>query len=225
MKGLKWVSQLSRRKKRILLLASAGLLLLCIGIGLAVSLGSPSTPAKRRETAPTEYSVFPEEIRGVPVYTQLVEEGAPGRPEIKRSIWYVVIHETDNWNAGADAAAHADFLSFNSPSTTAWHYTVDDHEIYHHIPDNEVAYHAGDGAAGDGNLHGIGVEICVNEDGNFEAAFDNAAKLTAYLVKEYGLSLNDVKMHYDFSGKNCPSGIRRDGRWKEFKARVAQYLQ
>lgn len=225
MKGWNWFAQLSRRKKWAMLLSAAGLLLLGIGMLLAVFLGSPNTPARRRELTPTEYSVFPEQIRGVPVYTQLVEEGAPGRPETKRSIWYVVIHETDNPSAGADAAAHANFLSFNSPSTTAWHYTVDDHEIYHHIPDNEVAYHAGDGIAGDGNLHGIGIELCVNEDGDFEKTFDHAAMLTAYLVKEYGLSLSDVKMHYDFSGKNCPSGIREQGRWKEFKTRVSQNLQ
>ena len=42
----------------------------------------------------------------------------------------------------------------------SWHYTVDDHEIYHHLPDDETAYHAGDGMEKNGgNMNGIGIEM------------------------------------------------------------------
>ena len=41
------------------------------------------------------------------------------------------------------------------------------------------------------------------------------AKLAAMLLIEYDLGINDVKQHYDFSGKDCPQVIRQSQRWNE----------
>lgn len=80
--------------------------------------------------------------------------------------------------------------------------------------------HAGDKEKEDGgNLCGIGVELCVNEDGNFESTFENGARLTARLLQIHHLELSAVKQHGDFIEKNCPQTIRdtADGRnfWGE----------
>lgn len=202
-----------RRKRR-----GCGLLL-----GLMVMAGV-AFGAWRLLKAPTE-GLYPEDVLGVPVYTQLAPEGAQNRPGTKREIRYIVIHETGNTAAGADAAAHGQLEAKGGEGTTGWHYTVDDTEVWHSIPDDEVAYHAGDGAEGDGNLHGIGVELCVNADGDFEKTFDNAARLTGWLMNAYDLSADQVKEHYDFSGKNCPQTIRENGRMEEFVALAEQYAQ
>src|SRR4051812_44950836 len=86
------------------------------------------------------------------------------RPGIPMTPKYITVHETDNTAAGANAYAHAR-LQYNGNSRTAsWHYTVDDHEIWQSIPDNEVAWHAGDGGNGTGNRESLAVEICVNSD-------------------------------------------------------------
>ena len=114
-------------------------------------------------------SVYPEEIFGIPVHTELLPETLPARPGERRTIKYVVIHETGNTAEGSDAAGHSAYLLSGKSGDTSWHYTVDDHQIYHHIPDDEIAWHAGDRRTRDGgNLCGIGVELCVNEDGDFE---------------------------------------------------------
>ena len=169
--------------------------------------------------------LYPQDVLGVPVHTQLVPEGDPGRPGILRKIKYVVLHETGNFAKGADAKAHSSYMLGGNKDSTSWHYTVDDTCVYHHIPDTEVAWHAGDGKTRNGgNMCGIGVEICVNEDGDFESAFDNAARLTAYLVKAYGLSVVDIRQHGDFISKNCPQRIRDDGRMDEFKTLVEEYM-
>lgn len=165
--------------------------------------------------------VFPSEVYGTKVHTALIESGTEARPGKKRKIKYLVIHETDNTSKGANAKNHSEFLSKNNKTSTSWHYTVDDKEIYHHIPDNEVAHHA---ATEKGNLYGIGIELCVNEDGMFEKTFENGAKLVAYLIKEYNLSLNDIKTHNDFSGKDCPHNILKANRMGEFKNKVKSYL-
>jgi hypothetical protein len=140
----------------------------------------------------------------------------------KDNILWIVIHETDNWGLTADAASHHNYikgLSNNPFNTTyvSWHYTVDDHSIYQHIPDWETAFHAGDGSRiGGGNKNGIGIEMAVNGAGNFELTIRNSAKLIASLLHKHNLTIANVKQHFDFSGKNCPSGIRNTNRWNEF---------
>lgn len=168
----------------------------------------------------TEISAFPEEVYGTKVITQLIDEGTDKRSGEKRRIEYLVIHETDNKEKGADAKNHSEYLLSDNGISTSWHYTVDNKEIYHHIPDNEIANHAG---TYEGNKSGVGIELCVNKDGDFEKTFDNAAKLVAYLLNQYHLGLEDIKMHHDFSGKDCPHTIIRDDRMREFKEKVKEY--
>ena len=55
---------------------------------------------------------------------------------------------------------------------------------------------------------------------------DNAAWLTAKLLKENNLPLSAVKQHHDFApnGKNCPQTIRDKGLWGSFLNKVNNYL-
>jgi N-acetylmuramoyl-L-alanine amidase len=138
------------------------------------------------------------------------------RPGIKMVAKYITIHETDNTNAGADAYAHARLLyGGNGKRVASWHFTVDNQEIYQSLPTNEVGWHAGDGNNGPGNRSSVAIEICVNRDGNFTQAKQNAAWLTRYLMDDLGISINRVVQHNHWSGKNCPRNIRREG-WKKF---------
>ena len=51
------------------------------------------------------------------------------------------------------------------------------------MPDNETAYHAGDQMEKNGgNMNGVGIEMCVNEDGNYEQTLINAERLCARLL-------------------------------------------
>ena len=155
------------------------------------------------------------------IIQQIIPISSTVRPGKKYPKYYICIHETDNTDKGANAKAHADLLmrkaKENDGYYVSYHYAVDDKYVYQMIPWNENAYHAGDGK-GPGNLNSIGIEICVNKDGDFEKALLNAAELVADLYKECGLWRGDMRQHHDFSsyGKNCPRTIRNDGRWKEF---------
>lgn len=169
----------------------------------------------------TDYSLFPEKVNGIPVYTEILDDENIARTKIKRKIKYIVIHETDNVREGADAKKHSEFLKYSNTISTGWHYTVDNEKIYHHIPDNEVAYHA---ASRVGNWFGIGIELCVNEDSDFEKTFYNAVILVAYLIKEYNLDINCIKTHHDFSGKDCPHIILNNNRLDEFKNKVYELI-
>ena len=132
---------------------------------------------------------------------------------------YITIHETGNAAKGADAAAHAAYLDSDAGERdlVSWHYTVDDHAIVQHLPDYETAYHAGDGKAGPGNTTSIGIEICVNAGGDFEAAKANAAALVRLLMEEHGIPLDNVVQHNRWNGKDCPKTIRATaGAWEAF---------
>ena len=158
---------------------------------------------------------------GITIQRDIIPAGRRNRPGGSNPDNYITIHETGNSSAGADAAAHGKYLasSTGEASLTSWHYTVDDHAIVQHLPDNETAYHAGDGATGPGNTASIGIEICVNSDGDFEKAKANAASLVRLLMAEHGIPLANIKQHHDWNGKNCPATIRSTpGAWEAFLA-------
>ncbi len=166
------------------------------------------------------------DVMGIPVHHEYVPETYQKRPMILREIRYIVIHETDNVEESADAHNHSLYITSNSTDINSWHYTVDDHSIYHHIPDEEVAWHAGDQLTEHGGNHsGVGIEMCVNEGGDFAKTMDNTAKLTATLLHEYNLGVNDVKRHYDFSGKLCPAHLIEESEWEAFLVLVSKYYE
>ena len=65
----------------------------------------------------------------------------------------------------------------------------------------------------------IGVEICVNAGGDFEAAKANAAALVRLLMEEHGIHIDHVVQHNHWNGKDCPKTIRATpGAWEAFLA-------
>lgn len=141
------------------------------------------------------------------------------RPGIPLNPTYITVHETSNTAKGADAEAHARLLSSgNQERVASWHFTVDDKEIIQHIPENEVAWHAGDGGNGPGNRKSLSLEICVNEDGNYEKAKENAVWLVRYLMSKHNIPIGNVVPHKHWTGKDCPHNLLP--HWNEFIKQV-----
>lgn len=129
---------------------------------------------------------------------------------------HITVHETANTSKGANAEMHARYLENGAGGrTVSWHYTVDDIETIQHLLTNIVGWHCGDGYNGKGNRHSIGIEICVNEDGDFEQAKRNAQELIRHLMNEHNIPLSNVVPHKHWSGKDCPRNLL-DG-WSAFK--------
>ncbi|POZ56451.1 N-acetylmuramoyl-L-alanine amidase CwlH [Lysinibacillus sphaericus] len=138
-----------------------------------------------------------------------------GKGNVKK---YIVVHETDNTRSGADADAHAR-LQYNGNSRNAsWHYTVDDKEA---VQSFEHAWRCWAAGSTTGNNQGIQVEVCVNGDGNYPKAMQNAAELVAKIMKDENIPISNVVQHNYFSGKNCPRNLR-EGKitWPQFIAMV-----
>lgn len=131
---------------------------------------------------------------------------------------YITIHETANTSKGADAQTHAN-LQTNGFSAS-WHWQVDDKVAIQSFPHTAQLWHAGDGK-GNGNTNSIGIEICVNSDGNFKQAVKNASELTKKIMEDENISANNVVQHNHWSGKNCPTNLRNGSKgvnWNDFKA-------
>src|SRR5690625_4943703 len=127
---------------------------------------------------------------------------------------YITIHETDNTNNGADAIAHGKLQARGNPRNASWHYTVDDKQVVQSFEHSAQCWHAGDGRE-QGNLNSIAIEICVNQDGNFDKAVDNAVELTKQIMKTENISIDNVVQHNKWSGKNCPRNLRKSG-WNDY---------
>lgn len=138
----------------------------------------------------------------------LTRKNRPGTRYDKTSI---TIHETDNVSNGADALAHANYIA-KTDNKVSWHYTVDDTNIVRHIPEDEIAWHSG---TADGNCYSIGIEICVNADGDFDKALSNTAELVRNIMYRYGFTTDDIKQHFDWNKKDCPKRLRKSG-WADF---------
>lgn len=158
--------------------------------------------------------------------------GQPNLYGIKMAPRFLTIHNTDNFNNTATAANHANWLATADDLVAGYHFTVDDVEVWQHLPLDEAGWHCGDGFNGTGNRESIGIEICVNalpgDMPKYLRAENNGAWLAAKLAKEVP-SLEKfpgcLKQHWDWSRKNCPSVIRTRNGWQEFVTKVESYLQ
>ncbi|MEG3973529.1 N-acetylmuramoyl-L-alanine amidase [Microcoleus sp. herbarium8] len=149
----------------------------------------------------------------------LIPESNSNRPGIRITPEYITIHNTDNTSRGAGALAHGQYMKGEDAQTrrVSWHYTVDDNLCIKHLPINEKGWHA---ATQEGNNKSIGIEICMNEGIDQNAANQRAATLTAILIYDLNLPLDNVVTHHHWSGKNCPRLLLDDGKpgekWQNF---------
>jgi N-acetylmuramoyl-L-alanine amidase len=172
-------------------------------------------------------AIAPEGGNDMNVMQDFIPAGRRNRPGRANPMRYITIHNTGNASRGAGARNHASYIKGDAAANlpASWHYTVDEKDIYQHIPDNEDAFHAGD-SGGPGNRQSIGIEICMNSDGDLLAATDKAAELTAHLCQKHNIPVDNVVQHNRWSGKNCPQLIRADKPygWGAFIGKVRAFM-
>ena len=142
----------------------------------------------------------------------------------REPIEYIVVHDTGNTASGANARSHFSYFNGGDRGSSA-DFFVDDREIlcvndYH----ANYTWHCGDGYGKYGITNGnsVGVELCINADGDYEKAFANMVQCVRELMEELGIDAGHVVRHYDASRKVCPGSFAGDGwaRWREFKTEL-----
>lgn len=139
-------------------------------------------------------------------------------PNKSMSATSITIHQTGN--IGAPAKNNHNYMkncNSNGSRIASWHFTVDDKEIYQAVPTNMKAYHAGNAT---GNSTSIGIEICMFNDAERQKqAYLNAIELVKILMKAHGFGIGQVKQHYNWTKKDCPTWLRSGKfglNWKWF---------
>ncbi len=140
---------------------------------------------------------------------------------------YIVIHETDNNSKGAGAARHAQAQSLGHLSTSVHYYSGSD-GIYQAAEHIDGTYSIGIEYGGThairdaNNRNTINIEICVNSDGNYTKARQNAIELVKYLIKKTGIPAERVIRHFDAKGKYCPRKMMDNLElWEDFKRQIS----
>ena len=173
---------------------------------------------------------------------QLINNYTRPRRPLKK-LKAIVIHWTANTSRGADAQANRNYFNNLRPRYlpdgrvsrvyASAHYMVDDKAIIRCVPDNEMAYHVGaryykpigeklrNHTRGDSpNYYTIGIEMCVNSDGDWDKTYQQTVELTRYLLDKHNLTEKELYRHYDITGKLCPKMMIEESDWQEFKDAV-----
>jgi N-acetyl-anhydromuramyl-L-alanine amidase AmpD len=143
-----------------------------------------------------------------------------------RRIDYIVIHDTGNRNAGANAEMH--YRYFNSANRQASaDFFVDSTQILQVNDYNKYfTWHCGDNPNYANrkatNRNSIGIEMCINSDGNYNTMLNNTVWLVSYLMSRLNLNIDSIVRHYDCSGKWCPATMSANAwqNWIAFKRMV-----
>lgn len=140
---------------------------------------------------------------------------------------YIVIHETDNYNKGANARTHAKAQHDGNFADMSVHYYCGSDGVYQAADHTCKCWHVGRTYVNNPNNpdctnnNSIGIEICVNSDGNYTVARKNAIDLVKYLMQTTGIPAERVIRHYDAKGKYCPRKMMDNPvLWEDFKTQI-----
>lgn len=144
---------------------------------------------------------------------------------------YIVVHETDNTAKGAGAQRHAEAQKKGNLSTSVHYYAGSD-GVYQAAEHCDGTYSIGKEYGGShyvkdaNNRNSINIEICVNQDGDYNVARANAIELVKYLIQTTGIKSDHVIRHYDAKGKHCPRKMMDNpSLWEDFKAQLTETVE
>lgn len=157
-------------------------------------------------------------------FKQIIRNRTPLK-RYSRNIEYIVIHDTGNRSKGSNAYMHYVYFNNGYRGSSA-DFFVDDKQILQ-INDyyNYYSWHCGDagGKYGIGNRNSIGIEICINQDGDYNKAVNKTIELVKHLMEKLDVPIGKVVRHFDASRKICPGSMSRSNwvDWLKFKNRLA----
>ncbi|HII4440238.1 TPA: SH3 domain-containing protein [Clostridium perfringens] len=161
-------------------------------------------------------------INGIKVNKQLIDinysQGVTINPK------YIVIHDTDNRQVGANAMANRNYFANHPNAKASAHYIIDEGNIVQALEDTWKGWHVGDGNNPNiNNSTTIAIELCVNKGNDFDKTLENGIELTKYLMNKYDIPAENVVMHRDASGKTCSRMMIEDrpSLWPYFKERIS----
>lgn len=179
-----------------------------------------------REMPKTGGTSKEDENTGKPFITEdfltVNEYSRPG--EALEAVNNIFVHYTAN--RGTSAAQNRSYfenLATTGETSASAHFIIGyDGEIIQCVPLDEIAY-----AVMGRNYDSISIECCyLQEDGSFtDRTYQSLIRLCGWLLKEYGLTPQDMRRHYDEGGKKCPLYFTEHvEEWERFKQDLDKYM-
>lgn len=141
---------------------------------------------------------------------------------------YIVIHDTGNTNVTANAINHYKWINNNNDLGRSAHIFVDDERAIQIIPFNHMSYHTGAlykdkvDVPDCRNHNSIGIEFCVNQDGDLNKTLNHLADVVYQVQREFNIPMENIITHYMSSGKQCPSTFMKNPvLWNNLKSKIA----
>lgn len=136
----------------------------------------------------------------------------------------IFVHYTANKDTSAEQnRSYFENLGITGERSASAHFVIGyEGEIIQCLPLDEIAY-----AVKTRNYDSISIECCfVDENGKFtDATYQSLLQLTAWLLREYKLTPNDVLRHYDVGGKKCPLYfVEHEDSWEQFRQDLTDYI-
>lgn len=181
---------------------------------------------------------------------------------------WITIHNTDDLPGVKDDGEQYTRATYNeNMGSVRVHFYVDDKCAWQNLkagtglvkndPEGsaEVSWHAGDGSRAEGgNMTSISIEVIMNDNAAHDKkAYDNAARIAAWLIWKHGLTVKQLVTHTYWVNKLagnifsnvdkmctnpvknkkwCPTYIFKSSNryvalknWKKFKKKVKKYLK
>ena len=170
---------------------------------------------------------FTKYIETPPAYSEqflpINEFSRPGT--VLEEVNAIVIHYTGNPGTTAQQnRSYFENLAVTQETKASSHFIVGlSGEIIQCVPLEEISY-----ASNERNMDTIAIECCIdNEAGRFnEKTYESLVELTAWLVGQYDLTMDDVIRHFDVSGKACPKYfVEHESAWEDFKMDVTKHIE
>lgn len=172
---------------------------------------------------------------------QLVRENESEKPEITESfltenpysrpgerlkkVKNIFVHYTANPGTSAmQNRSYFENLGVTKETSASAHFVIGyEGEILQCIPLTEIGY-----AVKERNYDSVSIECCyLSEDGKFtEETYQSLIQLSAWLLKEYKLTPEDMLRHYDAGGKKCPLYyVEHEDAWQQFLLDLEDYIK
>ena len=139
-------------------------------------------------------------------------------------IKYIVSHDTGKPGARANANSHYRYFNSGDCSSSADFFIDDTQALCVNNYYKYYTWHCGDGNGryGINNENSIGIEMCINSDGNRQKTIERTISLVRELMVELNIPIERVVRHYDASRKNCPGSMSKNNwaEWYDFKNRI-----
>lgn len=134
---------------------------------------------------------------------------------------FIVIHDTGNTSKTAGAYNHRQWLQNTNNTKRSAHIYVDSKRAIQTIPFTTPAWHTGvlyvahPEVPTCTNFNSVGIEFCINADGNIEQTIANTLLVTQKVMDELHIPYARVITHQQSSGKDCPGTFINNPKLKD----------